>query len=193
MIYQKHTKKLIKRTLLLMLLPIITSCGNGDQPDYNYTEEETKQFLNEITANAKASITDLTEINKQPANEFGIVTRYPLPENRLKEYNDNDGTMVNKDDDISDFASYVFKTYELTNENNEKLQFVDNGRAVYLQEYGLWEYDKVLCQNLGITLKLDGKFKTLKGFITIEFKMPKNLNKEVKIPVAISVEDKISE
>lgn len=193
MIAQMNTKNLIKKTLLLMLLPIITSCGNVVQPNYNYTEQETKQFLNEITANAKASITDLTEINKQPANEFGIVTRYPLPENKLKEYNDNDGTMVNKEDDISDFASYVFKTYELTNENNEKLQFVDNGRAVYLQEYGLWEYDKVLCQNLGITLKLDRKFKTLKGFITIEFKMPKNLNKEVKIPVAISVEDKISE
>jgi len=187
------TKKTIKHTLLIMILAIITSCQSGDQRKYIYTEEETKQFLDAISKNAKASITDLTERHRQPADEFGIVTHYPLSESKLKEYNDKGGTIVNKDDDISDFTTYNYKTYDLTNEKGEKLQFVDNGRAVYLQEYALWEYDNALSQNLGISIKLDRKFKTLKGSITIEFQMPKNITKEVKIPVAISIDDKLTE
>jgi len=66
----------------------------------------------------------------------------------------------------------VNKSYELINEQNEKLNFVDDGRAIYLEEYGLWEYDKILYQNVGISFKLDGKFSTLKGYINIEFEMP---------------------
>lgn len=187
------TKTTIRYTLLIMILAIITSCQSDDQRKYVYTEEETKQFLESISKNAKASITDLTERHRQPADEFGILTHYPLSESKLKEYNDNGGTIVNKDDDISDFATYTYKSYDLTNEKGEKLQFADNGRAVYLQEYALWEYDNALSQNLGISIKLDRKFKTLKGSITIEFEMPKNVTKEVKIPVAISIDDKLTQ
>jgi len=174
-----------------MALSILTSCQIGGESNYPYTKEETRQFLNDITKNAVVNITDLTERNKQLADEFEIVTYYPLSAAKLKEFEANDSMLKNKNDDLSDFTSYTFKAYELTNESCEQLKFVDNGRAIYLQEYGLWAYDKVMCQNLGISVKLDGKFKTLKGSIIIEFEMPNHLKKEVKIPVAISVNDKL--
>lgn len=176
--------------LLIMILPFLNSCQHSDYP---YSVAESEGFLKEITKNVKVSITDITEIEKQPADLFGIITRYPLPKKIVDEYNKNNGTIVNKDDDISDFATYTFKSYELVNEKNVKLKFAENGRAIYLQEYGLWEYDKILCQNLGIEISLKGKFVKLKGFIDIEFEMPDGTKKETKIPVDISVNDKIPE
>jgi hypothetical protein len=180
----------MKKLLLLTILPFIVSCQNSN---YKYSEDDTKQFLNEITKNAKVSITDITEIEKKPTDEFGIITKYPLSKKELVEYHKNEGTLINKDDDISDFTTYTFKNYELINEKNEKLIFVDKGRAVYLQEYALWEYNKILCQNLGIEINLNQKFEKLRGYIDIEFKMPNGMNKEIKIPVNISINDKAPE
>jgi hypothetical protein len=175
---------------LFVMLSLIISCKNSN---YHYSESESKAFLDEITKNAKASITDITEIKKLPTDLFGIITRYPLSKKNLDEYNKNKGTIVNKDDDISDFVTYTFKSYELISEKNVKLQFVDTGRAIYLQEHGLWDYDRVLCQNLGLELRVNDRFTKLKGYIDVEFEMPDGEKKEVKIPVDISVQDQISE
>ncbi|EDM37664.1 hypothetical protein PBAL39_14604 [Pedobacter sp. BAL39] len=181
----------IKNYLLqIAILSMITSCVNSN---YRYSDLESTEFLNQITKHAKASITDITEVKKQPTDLFGIITRYPLPKNKLEEYHKNHGTIVNTDDDISDFATYTLKSYELINEHNEKLNFVDDGRAIYLEEYGLWEYDKILYQNLGISFKLNGKFSTLRGYINMEFEMPHGEKKEIRIPVNISINDRISE
>lgn len=177
-------------------MPFMFSCKSNNKPDYNYSKEETNQFLDEITANAKVTIGDITEIEKQPTDELYILTRYPLSQKVLKEYNDNRGTIYNKDNDIPDFATYTFKDYELVNEKNEKLQFVDTGRAIYLQESGLWEYDNILCKNLNIEMKLNNKYEKIKGYITIEFEMPgfiRNITREVKIPVNVTIYDKVPE
>ena len=179
-----------KLFLLLSFLTAVMACKNSD---YHYTDKETEQFLNQIANNAKASITDLTEIKNEPTNLFGIVTSYPLSKQKLEEYDKNNGTIKNSDDDISDFATYQFKKYELLNEKNQQLKLVDNGRAVYLQEYGLWDYNQIMHQNLGIELQLDQKFATLKGFILIEFEMPNGMQREAKIPVNISINDEISD
>ena len=179
-----------KLVLLLSILTFMISCQISN---YKYSDAETEQFLNEITKNAKISITDITEIEKQKTDLYVLLTRYSLSKKQLNEYNKNKGAIVNKDDDISDFATYTFKGYELSNENNEKLKFEDNGRLIYLQEYGLWEYNNVLCQNLGIEIKLDKKFEKLNGHISIEFEMPNGMKKEIKIPVNITINDKIPE
>ncbi|RZL16109.1 MAG: hypothetical protein EOO96_29435 [Pedobacter sp.] len=169
------------------------SCNSKNNPNYKYTDKETEQFLTEITKNAKASITDITEIKKQPTDEFGIITRHRLAKNEVDEYNKNRGTIVVKDDNIYDFASCILKDYELKNEKNEQLQFVDNGNAKNLQALPLGEYDKVLYRNLGIMFKLNKKFEKLNGFITIVFEMPNGLDKEIKMPVNITINDKVPE
>lgn len=184
-------KMKVKACLFLIAISYtLTSCVNSN---YRYSDAESMEFLNVIAKHAKASITDITEIKKQPTDLFGIVTRYPLSKKKLEEYHKNDGTIVNTDDDISDFATYTLKSYELINEKNKQLSFVDDGRAIYLQEYGLWEYDKILYQNVGISFKLNDKFSVLKGYVNIEFEMPHGEKKETRIPVNISINDQISE
>ena len=176
--------------LILAFLPLMGAC---QKTDYPYSKIESEKFLNDITKNSKASITDITEIKKQPTDLFEIVTRYPLPKKKLDEYHKNSGTVRNEDDDISDFATFSFKGHELTNEKNKKLDFVDTGEFAYLQEYGLWKYDNVLHQNVGFELKVNGKFEKLKGFINVEFKMQDGTRKELTIPINISITDKIPE
>jgi hypothetical protein len=187
----------MNKILILTIFPFLISCNKQDNPRYNYSENETEQFLDNIAKNAKISIGDITEIKKQPAAELYLLTRYPLSKATLDEYNKNKGTLINKDNDIADFATYTFKDYELINEKNEKLKFVDNGRAIYLREGALWTYNNVLCQNLVIDIKLNKNFEKLKGHITIEFEMPKNtfgkMKKEVKIPVNSTIYDIVPE
>ena len=178
--------------LLLTILSFMTSC-NRNNPNYKYSDEETEQFLTEITKNAKVSITDITEIKKQPTDEFGVITRHPLAKKELDEYTKNRGTIVVKDDNIYDFATYNLKDYELKNEKNDLLKFIDSGRSKNLQALPLGEYGKILYRNLGIVFKLNQKFEKLNGFITIEFEMPNGMKKETKIPVNITINDKVAE
>lgn len=169
------------------------SCSRDNNPNYKYSDLETEQFLNEITKNAKVSITDLTEIKKQPTDEFGIITRHSLAKKEVDEYNKNRGTIVVKNDNIYDFSSYLIKDYNLKNEENKMLHFVENGQSKNLQGLPLGEYDKILYRNLGIVFKLNGKFEKLDGFITIEFEMPNGMKKETKLLVNISISDKVPE
>ncbi len=184
------------RRLLFILLPFFfTSCNRQQKPKYKYSHEETATFLNEIVTNAKVVIGDITEIEKQPTNELYISTRYSLSKLTLDAYNKNDKFYLeNKNDDISDFTSYTYKDYELINEKGEKLQFVENGRAVYFREGGMGTYNNIDCQNLFIDIELNRNYETLKGYINIEFEMPKNIFgnmiREVKIPVQVNVYDK---
>lgn len=185
--------KMKNHLLLLAILTLMISCNSKNDPNYKYSDEETEQFLTEITKNVKASITDNTEIKKEPTDDFGIITRHPLSKQELDEYNKNRGTIVVKDDNIYDFATFALKDYELKSEKDEKLQFVDNGRSKNLQGLALGEYGRVLYRNLGILFKLNKKFEKLNGFITIEFKMPNGMEKEIKIPVKITINDKVPE
>ena len=91
------------------------ACNNAD---FKFSHDETEQFLSQITQNAQVSITDITEIKKQPTNNFGIITRYPLAKSEVEEYHKNDGTTINKEDNIEDIMIYQIKKYELKNEKN---------------------------------------------------------------------------
>lgn len=182
--------------LSLLFILLITSCQNSNQPDYAFSKEETNQFLDEIVTNAKVSIGGITGIEKLPTKELYILTRYPVSKDALKEYKANNRTIYNKDNNISDFATYTFKDNELANEKNEKLQFIDTGRAIYLQESSLWAYNTILYQNLHIEMTLNKNYSQLKGYITIEFQMPgfiSTINKEVKIPVDITIYGKVAD
>jgi len=190
---KRKPKTMKNYILMLAILPFMISCDAQNDPKSKFSDKETEEFLNEIAKNAKASITDITEIKKQPTEDFGIITRHPLSKQELDEYNKNRGTIVVKDDNIYDFATFALKDYELKNEKDEKLQFVNNERSKNLQGLALGEYGRVLYRNLGIVFKLNKKFEKLNGFMTIEFKMPNGMEKEIKIPVKITINDKVPE
>lgn len=179
-----------KLLILLAIIQLIISCNTKNYP---YSDVETEQFLNEVVKNAQATITDLTEIDRKPAEKFGILTKHTLSKKDLDEYNKNNGTIVNKEDNIYDFAAYHLKDYELKNEKDEVFKILDSGASKVLRGLPLWEYDNVLCRNLGILFNLYKKLEKLNGFIEIEFEMPNGMKKDVKIPVNISINDKVPE
>lgn len=176
----------------LSLLPIfILSLLSCSQENFKYSSNETEQFLNDITKNIEAEISFITENDQLPADNFLIVTRFPLSETKLLEYSKK-GYLKNSFEDLPNYTSVNFKSYELTNEKNKKVKLVDNQTDNFLQKFNLWKYDGVLSQNLGIDIKLDQKFEKLNGFISIEFEMPNGMKKEAKIPVNISIFDVIT-
>ena len=79
-------KKLI---LLLAILPFIISCNGQGKTKYKYSENETKQYLEEIVKNAKVTIGDITESNKQPTEKVYSLTRYPLTKETVDDHNKN--------------------------------------------------------------------------------------------------------
>mgnify|MGYP004723228707 CR=1 FL=1 len=57
----------MKKLILFTIFPLLISCQSSD---FKYSDKEISQFLEDITKNAKVSITDITEIKKQPTDEF---------------------------------------------------------------------------------------------------------------------------
>ena len=180
----------MKSKLLLLIFPVLINC-QGSESNKPNTNQQYKQFLNDISSNSKVVITDITEIKRQPSDDINLVTKYPLSKAKKEEY-DKNGALAN-DTDISDSTIYKIKSYNLINEKNEKVEIVEDGSSNNLQKFALSDYNKLLYQNLGIEFKLNKKFETLKGSINIEFEISKNDKKEVKVPVNISIHDKISE
>lgn len=180
----------MKNKLLLLLLPVLMNCQSSGNEKKKSDKQDT-QFLKDISTNSKVVITDITESRRQPAEDINLVTKYPLSKEKKAEY-DKNGTLTN-DNDISDSTVYKVKSYDLKNEKNEKVEIVDDGSANNLQKFALSENNKVLYQNVGIEFKLNKKFETLKGFMNIEFEVSKSDKKEVKIPVNVSIQDKVSE
>ena len=183
----------MKKIVLIMLLPFLLYWQKTAETVGKSSNKGDMQFLESVSKNMKVVIDDLTESQRLPTNKFLITTRYELSKEKVAEYKKNNGTLENDDNDISDSAKYVIKDYSLENENGEKLKIVDGGNYKVLQETSLGEYHNKLQQNLIIKLTLDKKFKTLKGSVNIELQLPGNQNKDVKIPVNISIEDKVSD
>ncbi|PVZ87810.1 hypothetical protein C9426_09370 [Serratia sp. S1B] len=176
----------MNKNLLLLIILIFSPYYGKAQQINPPSKEQSENFLNDITKNIKVSIDDMTKIRKSATTKNLLIsTRYPLPQDKVTEYKMNNGTITNTDHDISDYASYIFKNYELVNEKNENLQMVDDNRAIYLQEFSLSEKDSNIYQDVGIPVKLNKEYSKLTGSITIEFTMPDEIKKEVKIPVDI--------
>jgi hypothetical protein len=182
----------MRNKFTLLFLPIfILFLHSCKQDNFKYTRIETEQYLNDISKNIKAEINFITESEKQPSDSFLIVTRFPLSEKKLLEFSKK-GYLKNSFEDLPNYTSVKFKSYELRNEKNNEVKLVDNQTGYILQKFNLWKYDDVLSQNLGIDIKLDQKFEKLNGFISIEFEMPNGMKKEVKSRVNISIFDVVT-
>lgn len=180
----------MKSKLLLLIFPVLISC-QGSESKRTSNNQPHEQFLSDISLNSKVVINDITEIKRQPSDDINLVTKYPLSKEKKEEY-DKNGTLTNNSD-ISDSTIYKIISYNLINEKNEKVEIVEDGSSKSLQKFALSDYNKLLYQNLGIKFKLNKKFETLKGSINIEFEISKTDRKEAKVPVNVSIHDKISE
>ncbi len=173
-----------------LVLSVLFACQAHAGPRYPYSAEETRAFLAQLGDHVMVVNSDLTLARKQPANAFDLLTYYPLPKDKVKEYERN-GAIVDRNNDIADFATYRIKDYELTNEKQERLRIRDDDAgAAALQDFALWTYDNVLCSQRGLYVKLDRRFERVKGHMTLVFEMPGNITRETRIPIDLSVKDK---
>lgn len=179
--------------LLFAITQFMLACNGQSNSADTYSSKEAEQFLNEITKNVKLSITDMTEANRQATDKFLLITQHNLSAKDQAEYHKNNGTIMSNGDQIYDFVSYEVKNYELENEKKETLELVENGRAKSLQEFSLGEAENVLYRQLGIQFAVNKKFEKINGFITLAFEMPAQMKKEIKIPVNLTINDKVGD
>lgn len=97
----------MKSKLLLLIFPVLINC-QGSESNKPNTNQQYKQFLNDISSNSKVVITDITEIKRQPSDDINLVTKYPLSKAKKEEY-DKNGALAN-DTDISDSTIYKIKS-----------------------------------------------------------------------------------
>ena len=174
---------------LLALIPLAAvACQVQAAPRFPYSAVQAQEFLGHLAAHVMVINSDLTLRKKTPANAFDLLTHYPLPKDQVNEYKRN-GHIVNKNDDIADFATYRIKDYALTNEKNETLRIEDDAGDSSLEDFALWTYDNVLSGQLGLSLKLDKRFERVKGHMTMVFEMPGKVTREVRVPVNLSIKD----
>lgn len=168
-------------TLSLFLILLLVGCQNSNQ---SFSKEDTQLLLQEITKNIEIEPSEYFDSNNPGSTNLLIVTRYPLSEKQLMEYN-KFGYIKTNTEDIADSVAYKVKNHKLINQDAIEVQFVDNNKTNYLQKYALIKDEGIVYQDLGFELTINSIFTKLDGFVTIEFSMPNNMTKEVKIPVSI--------
>jgi len=174
--------------IILFFALTMTGCMSGNR-DYPYSKAQTEAFLDEISRHVQASTIDATSSLHEPSNALWLVTKYSLPEDQIKEYYENGGSVRNTDSDISDFGTWIIRDLSLTNEKGEKLMLADNGCAPYFRESVLQKNNDILYHFLVIDLELNGEYERLNGFIDIEFIMPRKQTRRVKVPVELFIYD----
>lgn len=176
----------MKNIILSLLLPaLLASCKNST---YNYSDKETQVFLDEITKNIQLEVGYMDPLDELGVTNILLLTRYPLSDKQYHEFN-TIGYIKENNEDIADSVSCRLKLYELINQDNEKVElvFINDNILTNLQKYALIHDASFIYQDLGLDLTVNKPFEELNGYIIIEFVMPNNITREVKIPVNISL------
>jgi hypothetical protein len=165
-----------------------TACST--HPSDKYSKEQKNALLDTLAANIFVRIDDFTSIHHEPANKFIILTKSLLDSAKAAEYKEN-GVLYNQDDDIEDFVTYKIIDYQLKNEKNEQLQIKIEDWDIYLQETSMSNDNGKLYRNLFSRKELNGAYEQLLGNIKVKLAIPPNIEREIDIPVNISINDEI--
>lgn len=181
------------RHFLLPILSILLTvcCQNGaKQKNDDMTLTEKQVLLHALHIHMKANITDLSETKRTPTDQFVLSTYYPLSPKELeamKMANQMEGSFAT---DIADRIGCEIIATNLKNEKGEEVSLADTAsHPLYIQRFGLWDYDKQLCQNVGIPIQTGSFFSELKGDIKLKLYLEGGVAEMIDIPVAISVQD----
>lgn len=152
---------------------------------------EQQTVLDAMVSNMSASITDLTEAKRVPANQFLLTTYYPLTSDELQAMETASKRQGSFATGLADRIHCTLTKAVLTNEKNEEVGLIDTVQnPLYLQRFGLWDYNHQTCQNLGITLQSKQFFSELKGTIQLKLQIDQVSERQMDIPVKISINDK---
>jgi|GEM_PF-6363639 len=165
-----------KNSLILLLTILLSHCNSS-----TYSEKESILFLKEILKNIEVLPGDNN--SDVPINELLFTSKYKLsnPNNKNIE-----PTYI---DEIADSMYFKIDSYNLENEKSESVYLDLDSSLKKFHKYAILEEDGFLYQDIGIDLTLTTYFKTLNGFITLEFILPKNIVQKTKIPINLSYHD----
>ncbi|WP_143009028.1 hypothetical protein [Pedobacter terrae] len=174
-----------------MQVILLSACQNRqkDVPD-KLTKNEQQNILNSLSSNMRATTTDLNESDRKPTNEWLLYSHYPLSAQEIKAMEAAEKLEGSHAPDMVDHIGCVILHSELKNEKGEKVMLADTTEnPLYLQRFGLGEYDKNLSQKVGITIRTNQFFSELKGKVQIRLEMEDGVTKLAEIPVSITIND----
>ena len=182
----------MNRFPLLVLAILFSNCqSNLKQTADTISVSEQQTVLDALSSHMHASITDLTEAKRVPANQFLLASYYPLTPDELKAMEVASKQQGSFATGLADRIHCTLTKIMLTNEKGEEVSLVDTVQnPLYLQRFGLWDYDHQTCQNLGITIQTKQFFSELKGTVQLKLQIDQGLEKQVDIPVKVSINDK---
>lgn len=190
--FYKQYDKMMSRTMILFMQFILLSACQSGQTDTQDKISKGGQdnILSALITNMRASITDLTEANRKPTNQWLLNSHYPLSAQEVKAI-ENAGKLEGSyaTDMVDKIGCFILRT-ELKNEKGENVTLADTTKnPLYLQRFGLWEHDKKLSQNVGITIRTNQLFSELKGKVQLQLKLENGAVKLAEIPVSITIND----
>ena len=156
--------------------------------------KEQKVVLEALSQHMQASITDLTKSQKTPTNQLLLKSYYPLSSQELKAIEVASQLEGSFSTDVADKVSCDLLRADLQNEHGEKVSLADTvDNLLYFQRFGLREYDKKLCQKVGIYIRTNKPFSVLNGAILLQVSFGTEPKKLIDIPVKISTKDNLNQ
>nr|WP_288809407.1 hypothetical protein [uncultured Sphingobacterium sp.] len=178
---------------ILVSAILFSNCHNDSKPTPDrISVSEQQAVLDALGSHMHPSITDLTEAKRIPANQFLLASYYPLTPAETKAMELASKQQGSFATDLADRIHCTLTHAELRNEKNEEVNLIDTVQnPLYLQRFGLWDYDHKSCQNVGITIQTRQFFSKLKGSVQLKLQIDQGPEKLIDIPIEISINDTI--
>ncbi|MCL7987073.1 hypothetical protein M8998_03855 [Sphingobacterium sp. lm-10] len=181
---------MLQPVLFLLIISIsLSACQQQSDPARSKnSKEENQALLNLLADNMHASITDMTERQREPTNQWLLVSYYPLSAHELaalQSVADQEGSFATG---LVDGITCRIVSMQLRDENGVDITLADTSQyPLYVQRFGLWEHEEKLCQNVGIQIRTLAPFSSLTGHIELRLQLEDDAVSV--IPVNISIND----
>jgi len=177
--------------LILFVAFSLSSChSDSNQTSQTMSVKDQESVLEALSQHMQARITDLTKSQKTPTDQLLLKSYYPLSPQELKAIEVASQREGSFSTNVADKVSCALLRADLQNERGEKVSLADTAdNTLYFQRFGMREYDKNLCQQVGIYIRTNKPFSVLKGAILLQLRFGTEPKKLIDIPVKISIKD----
>ena len=181
--------------LIFFIAFSFSSCHRvSNQTSQTMSLKDQEAVLEALSQHMQASITDLTKSQRTSTDQLLLKSYYPLSSQELKAIEVASQWEGSFSTDVADKVSCALLRADLQNERGEKVSLADTvDNPLYFQRFGLREYDKKLCQKVGIYIRTDQPFSVLKGAILLRVSFGTEPKKLIDIPVKISIENSLNQ
>ena len=181
--------------LIFFIIFSLSSCHSvTNEPSQTMSVKDQDAVLVALSQHMQASITDLTKSQRTPTDQLLLKSYYPLSSKELKAIEVASHLEGSFSSDVADKLSCALLRADLQNESGEKVSLADTvDNPLYFQRFGLREYDKKLCQQVGIYIRTNKSFSALKGTILLQVSFGTEPKKLIDIPVNISTKDNLKQ